>query len=134
MSELELKEWLKSLTETKIDVMTDENQKSYPAIPINRFFSFFPTTIFLVSDMLAKNEFLSNRIQYEKLLVTIAKGKKFKKFLKKDAKHEKLQLIVNYYKTSVKTAKEYLQILTDDDIKKIEQSMSLGGVTKSKKV
>ena len=65
--------------------------------------------------------------QFQFLLNSIAKRKRFSKWQKKDKATDAILLVQEYYGYSSDKAKEALRVLSDEQLKLIEQKLNKGG-------
>ena len=124
----ELKDYLNSINFTKKDLMKSEDKewiKKYPAFIINKILSGFQDTIMLVNEV-NRNHFLDKDMQYSFLLNSIRSKKRFSPFLRA-SKLKDIDLVKEYYGYSNDKAKSALDILTNDQIKLIEEKLYKGG-------
>tara|TARA_Y100000389_G_scaffold59512_2_gene55569 strand:- start:1718 stop:2119 length:402 start_codon:yes stop_codon:yes gene_type:complete len=122
----ELKDYLNSINMTKKDVMLDEfDEKKYPAYVVNRCLAPFPDTIIYVNEM-NRLCLLDSRLQYDFLLNSIGKRKRFAKWLRA-SKLKNLDLVKEYYGYSNEKAKQALEVLTEEQIKIIKTKLIKGG-------
>lgn len=120
-------EFLNSINLSKVDLLKDIYQENeYPAFLVNRGLSYFPDTILYANQM---NGFphLDNKLKYHFLLYSIPKRKRFSKWAKKEDISDTLKSIMTYYKYSESKAIEALSILSEEQIKIIEEKMYKGG-------
>ena len=115
----------------KKDIMTDSDnpelaEKTYNPFLTNRALSYFPDTI-QFANMMNKNSHIDHLLQYSFLLNIIRKRKRFSKWFKKND-DDVLEMVIEYYGYSVNKAKEALKILTDDQLEKIKEKMTKGGM------
>ncbi len=111
---------------TKKDVMLDEfDEKKYPAYVVNRCLASFPDTIIYVNEM-NRLCLLDSRLQYDFLLNSIGKRKRFAKWLRA-SKLKNLDLVKEYYGYSNEKAKQALEVLTEEQIKIIKTKLIKGG-------
>ncbi len=111
---------------TKKDVMLDEfDEKKYPAYVVNRCLAPFPDTIIYVNEM-NRLCLLDSRLQYDFLLNSIGKRKRFAKWLRA-SKLKNLDLVKEYYGYSNEKAKQALEVLTEEQIKIIKTKLIKGG-------
>lgn len=119
-------EFLKSINYTKEDLMEDPlYEKEYMPFLINRTLSYFPELIDLCQEMNLCSD-LPNIMQYHFYLNTVPRGKRFKKWDKKDYSKD-LDVVKEYYQYSTREALDALQILTKKDINKMKKSLEKGG-------
>jgi|TARA_Y100000034_G_scaffold108869_1_gene139594 hypothetical protein len=122
----ELKDWLNSINYTKKDVMVDEyEEKKYPAFIINKCLAPFPDTLLYVNE-LNRLHGLDNRLQYDFLLNSLRKRKRFAKWMK-SSKIKDLDAVKEYYGYSNEKAKQALKVLTEEQIKIIKIKLTKGG-------
>lgn len=122
----ELKDYLNSINITKKDVMLDEfDEKKYPAYIVNKCLAPFPDTIFYVNEI-NRLCLLDSRLQYDFLLNSIGKRKRFAKWLRA-SKLKNLDLVKEYYGYSNEKAKQALDVLTEEQIKIIKTKLTRGG-------
>ena len=115
----------------KKDIITDSAnpelaEKTYNPFLTNRALSHFPDTI-QFANMMNKNSHIDHLLQYSFLLNIIRKRKRFSKWFKKND-DDVLEMVIEYYGYSVNKAKEALKILTDDQLEKIKEKMTKGGM------
>lgn len=117
-------DYLKSVTYTKEDIMTDGGD--YNAWIINRSLSHHIDTVFIAAEA-TKLYKLSPRMQYDFLLNIIRKRKRFSKWPKVE-EHPDLDLVAAYYNISKAKAKEYIEILDKEELNSIKEKMYRGGL------
>ena len=115
----------------KKDIITDSAnpelaEKTYNPFLTNRALSYYPDTI-QFANMMNKNSHIDHLLQYSFLLNIIRKRKRFSKWFKKND-DDVLEMVIEYYGFSVNKAKEALKILTDDQLEKIKEKMTKGGM------
>ena len=124
----ELKEYINAVNYSKEKLMNTEDEmweKKYPAYIINKCIAPFQDTIFLVNEM-NRNHHIDNKLQFDFLLNSLRKRKRYTPWLK--AKKEKyLECIKEYYGYNNEKAKSALNILNDEQIKTIMNSLNKGG-------
>ena len=120
-------DFLNAINMTKEDLFVDPlAEKDYNAFIINRGLSYFPDTLFYANEM-NKNGTVSKKMQFDFLMNSIPKRKRFSKWHKKEVSTEQLKAIMGYYKYSEERALEALSILSDEKITIIENKMNKGG-------
>ena len=124
-------DYVKSINENKKNMMRDsENdtlaEKAYNAWVVNNALSYFPDTI-LHANMANMYHQLDNRPQYEFLLNSIRPKKRFAKWVK-NAGDRDLEIVCAYYKCNRNVGREYLSLLTSDQLKIMEQEQETGGI------
>ena len=98
----------------------------YNPFMVNRGLSYFYDTVLLANEM-NRNSFVDNDIQYQFLLSSVNKKKRFSKWHKRQKPAEVVKLICEFYQISEKTAEEYLSIMKDEQIQQIQQQFYVGG-------
>ena len=124
----ELKEYLNAINYSKEKLMDGEDEmweKKYPAFIVNKCVAPFQDTIFLVNEI-NMNHHMDKKPQFHFLINTLRKRKSYTPWLK--AKNIKnLEYVKEYYGYSNEKAKSALNILNDEQIKTIKDSLSKGG-------
>ena len=122
-------EFIKAINETKEDVMVDEfTEKKYAPFIVNRGLSFFMDTIFQVYE-LNRNHHLDHRLQFDYLLNSVRKKKRYSKWLKPE-KLQDLDVVKEYYGFSNEKAKDALRTLSEDQLTFIKDKLNQGGAEK----
>ena len=124
----ELKEYLNAINYKKENLMDSEDEmweKKYPAFIVNKCLAPFSDTIMLVNEM-NRNHHLDNRLQFDFLLNTVRLKKRYAPWLKAN-KVKNLEYVKEYYGYGNEKAKSALNILNDEQIKTIKNSLDKGG-------
>ena len=124
----ELKEYLKSINQTKENLMDSDDpmwEKKYSPYIINKCIAPFNDTIMFVNEINMRHH-LENKLQYDFLLNTIRPKNRYAPWIR-GSKIKDLEFIKEYYGYSNEKAKVALQILSNDQIKTIKDSLSKGG-------
>jgi hypothetical protein len=122
-------EYVSSINYTKKDIMVnDAAEKSYEPFLINRSLSYFQDTVLLSNEMNI-NHHIDSKLQYDFLINTIRKRKRFSKWDKPDTLNA-INAIMEYYKYSEDKAKSVIGILGNDEIDRITEMVSKGGIKK----
>jgi hypothetical protein len=122
-------DYLKAINETKEDVMlTPEDERKYSPFIVNRGLSFFMDTIFQVNE-LNRNYHLEARLQFDYLLNSVRKKKRYSKWLKPE-KLQDLDVVKEYYGFGNEKAKDALRILSEDQLAFIKDKLNQGGAEK----
>tara|TARA_B100000609_G_C17006200_1_gene326256 strand:+ start:156 stop:545 length:390 start_codon:yes stop_codon:yes gene_type:complete len=124
----ELKEYLKSINQTKENLMDSDDpmwEKKYSPYIINKCIAPFNDTIMFVNEINMRHH-LENKLQYDFLLNTIRPKNRYAPWVR-GSKIKDLEFIKEYYGYSNEKAKVALQILSNDQIKTIKNSLSKGG-------
>jgi hypothetical protein len=124
----ELKEYLNSINYTKENLMDSDDpmwEKKYSPFIINKCLAPFNETIIAVNEMNQRHH-LDKKLQYDFLLNSIRSKKRFAPWVKAD-KLKDLEYVKEYFGYSNEKAKAALQILDNDQIKTIKDSLNKGG-------
>jgi hypothetical protein len=124
----ELKDYLKSINETKENLMVSDDpmwEKKYSPYIINKCLAPFNDTIMLVNEMNQRHH-LDTKLQYDFLLNTIRSKKRYAPWVKAD-KLKDLEYVKEYFGYSNAKAKAALQILDNEQITTIKNSLNKGG-------
>lgn len=129
-------DYVKTINSTKKNLLRDtENdelaEKDYPKFMVNRALSYNPATILHAA---AVNEYpeLDNRPTYEFLLNSIRPGKRFDKW-EKAVNQPDLDLLMEVYSCSRKTARQYRRLITDEEVEAMKTLVDKGGAGKPRK-
>jgi hypothetical protein len=127
MSKDTFKQILPSLLENNsYQIESTEDEKGLLPFLINKSLSANIDTIFLSNEM-NRRHFLDNKLQYDFLFHSVRKYKrKYQKWLKYD-ETKNVEVIKCYYNCSTQKAEEYINILTEDQIKCISEKLDKGG-------
>jgi len=125
------KDIIPSILERKNVVLnTPEDDKSYVPFVVNKAISFHTDCILLVNEMNLLPT-LDKKLQYQFLLHTVRSWRRpFRKWMKLE-KVEDLDIIKSHYNVSDSKAKEYLTILSQDQLNEIKTQMNKGGLKNS---
>lgn len=123
-------DYVNSITLGKNNMMRDtENdvlaEKEYNPWIVNKALSYFPDTVLMANDMNMYHD-LDKRPQYEYLLNMIRRNKRWAKWVK-DEGSEDLDLVIKAYNCNPTVAREYLKLLTREQLDAIRASMAIGG-------
>ena len=119
-------DFVKSVSYSKVDIMPDEvAEKSYQPFLVNRALSYHQDSVFLTNEMNVRHG-VDNRLQYMFFLNTLRKRQRFSKW-QKPYVSKKLDTVKEYYQISTREAKDYVEILSDKQIRELKNSMKTGG-------
>ena len=124
----ELKHYLNSINHTKENLMNSDDpmwEKKYSPYIINKCLAPFNDTIMLVNEMNMRHH-LDSKLQYDFLLNTIRSKKRYAPWVKAD-KLKDLEYVKEYFGYSNAKAKVALQILDNEQITTIKNSLNKGG-------
>ena len=124
---MELKDWLNSINQTKQNLIDEDPslEKEYPPYIINRCFSGHLDSVMFANEM-NQYHFLAKNLQYDFLLNSLRKKKRFSPWLRKD-KVKDLECVKQYYGYSNEKASQALKILTKEQINFIKKRLDIGG-------
>lgn len=120
-------DFVNSINDTKKDLIAEDPtvEKEYVPFMANRSLSYFHDTIFFANEMNINHQ-LSKKMQYDFLLHSVPKRKRFSKWHKAD-KVDSLDLICREYSYSKKKALEVLDMLSSEQLKDIKEKYRTGG-------
>lgn len=101
-------------------------EKDYVPFLINRALSYFPDTV-LYANAMNINNTAPKQWQFDFLLNSIPKRKRFSKWAKKDAHTDDIAAVSKFYKYSLEKASEAISLLSIEQIEFIKQQMDKGG-------
>lgn len=120
------KEILPSIMNGKEKVIDSETVDDFVPFVVNKGLSYHQDTCLYANDMNMFG-FLPKQMQYDYLFYGIRKRKRpFQPWIKSE-KNTDLDIIRKYYNVSLQTAKQYLSLLSQEQIKEINNRMSEGG-------
>ena len=119
-------EILPSILQTKkYALLTDLDERSYPAFMVNRALSYHRDTVLLANEMNIYTS-LDNKLKYDFLINIIrAQKRQFSKW-HKNAQSSDLNAVKEYYGYSDAKAEEALKILSDTQITEIKKQLYKG--------
>lgn len=126
-------DFIKSISNTKEDLLrkNSENVKNYNAFIINRGFGYFPDTVLIANEMNMYPN-IPAECHYQYYMNSVRKGKRFSKWHKPE-KDKDLELIQKIYNVRIEIAKQYRNLISDEDMKKLHDLSDTGDVTTKKK-
>ena len=123
--------FLKSINTTKENVLLEDSngkiEEAYNPFIINKSLSHFPDTIMQSNTMNQYFE-LDKKLQYDFLLNSIRKKKRFTRWIKSNIE-ENVEIVKQYYKVGNEKAVEILSLLNDEQISTIKSELSEGGIS-----
>ena len=124
----ELKDYLNAINHTKEKLLDSEDEmweKKYAPFIVNKCVAPFTDTIMLVNEINQRHH-LDKKLQFDFLLNSLRTRKRFTPWAKA-SKNKNLDIIKEYYGYSNEKAKSALDILNDEQIKTIKDSLNKGG-------
>lgn len=120
-------DFVNAINSTKKDIMVDDlDEKSYNAFMVNRALSNFPDTVLLANEM-NRYHHIDNRLQFDFLLNTVRKAKRFSKWAKQ-IEIADLDAVKEYYGYSNEKARSALSILSKENLNEIKTALYKGGL------
>ena len=120
-------DFINAINFTKEDLFKEPNVgKMYQPYLVNRSLSYFHDTV-AQANVMNMHSSIPPEWQFQFLLNSITKKKRFSKWQKKDKATESMLLVQEYYGYSSDKAKEALSILSDEQLKLIEEKLNKGG-------
>lgn len=110
-------DYLNTITYSKQDIMTEDNESQYPAFIINRGLGFGADTVIAANEMNSRPH-LDERMQYDFLRGVVRKAKRYNKWIK--AEESNIEAVKEYFGYSFNKAKEALTLLSDKEIAEIK--------------
>ena len=126
MTSPSLSDYLNSINQNKKNIVVDDDtEKAYPPFIINKCLSGFLDTVLFANEM---NQYhvLPKKLQYDFLLNSLRKKKRFSPWLRKDTIKD-LDYVKRYYGYSNEKAKQALRILTKEQLTFIKSKFETGG-------
>ena len=126
------KDWMPSINEKKLDIFRDTGfdqdslEKDYPSFMINRALSQTMDTVQLANVVNVRADFMSAKMQYDFLMNTVSKKKRFAKWAKAESS-DRIDLIKKTFSFSQKKAEIVSDLIDDDAIKALEEWNFEGG-------
>lgn len=114
-------DWVKSINETKENLIEKEEVKSYNPFIVNKALSYYLDCL-LFSNEMNMRHYLDKDIQYTFLLNSIKKYKRYSPWEKKNIDND-LKYIKKYYNCSNEKAYQALQLLTKEQIDYIHNKL-----------
>ena len=124
----ELKDYLKAINKTKEKLMDTNDamwEKRYAPFIVNKCLAPFPDTVHLVNEMNIIHH-IDSKLQFDFLLNSLRSRDRFTPWLKAK-KIKNIEYVKEYYGYSNEKAKAALDVLDDEQIKTIKDSLSKGG-------
>lgn len=124
---MELKDWLKSIKQTKQNLIDEDPslEKEYPPYIINKCLSGYIETIMLANEI-NQYSFLPKKMQYDFFINIVRKNKRFSPWIQQD-KIKDLEYVKRYYGYDNEKAKQALKILTKEQLNFIKSKFDTGG-------
>jgi hypothetical protein len=123
----ELKDWLKSINQTKKNLIDEDPslEREYNPYIINRILSAELDCIMFANE-LNRYHFLPKKLQYDFFINTLRVKKRYSAWLRKDVIQD-LDYVKRYYDYSNEKARQALRILTKEQLAFIKLKFETGG-------
>lgn len=119
-------EFVNSINYTKDNIMLDDvAEKNYNAFVVNRQLSYFQDTVLLSNEMNFYHQ-IDNSLQYQFLLNTVRKRKRFSKW-EKSQHIEDLEVVKEYYGYNNEKARQCLSLLLPQQLLELRKKVHKGG-------
>ena len=106
-------------------MVDDIEEKAYQPFFINTSLSYHQDSVFVTTEMNDRHG-VDNRLQYIFFLNTLRKRQRFSQWSKPYIS-KKLDTVKAYYQISTKEAKDYVELLSDKQIRELKNRMKTGG-------
>lgn len=124
-------DYLNAINSTKEQVIVDDiSEKAYNPFMVNRGLSYFYDTVLLANEMNIHHH-SDKKMQFDFLLNSVRKKKRFSKWLKPELP-EDIEAVKEYYNYSTEKAVSAINVLTEDQLKRIKSYCFKGGKTAQK--
>lgn len=123
-------DFIKSVSQTKKDLIKsddhpDQIEKLYNGYLVNRGFSYFEDTILHANEM-NMHPILFKDAQYRYYMGALRSRNRYSKWHKAE-NNKDLDMIQEYYQCNRTVAKQYMKVLSEADLKIINNKMAKGG-------
>jgi len=120
-------DFLKSINETKINLIVDEwSERQYQPYIVNKGLSFAPDSVIFANEMNSRPH-LEKSLQNNFLINTIRSKKRFSKWIKPQ-KLEAIEIIKDYYGYSTEKARQVVSIFTEKQLENLKEKLKKGGM------
>lgn len=120
-------DFLNAINDSKKNLFEDpQADKDYNSFIINKGLSYFPDTV-LYSNEMNRNSDIPKKWQFDFLVNSIPKKRRFSKWHKKDDLGELINLVMKHYSYSKQKAYDVISILKPEQIEEIRQTYDNGG-------
>tara|TARA_B100001063_G_C16232508_1_gene296993 strand:- start:19 stop:399 length:381 start_codon:yes stop_codon:yes gene_type:complete len=125
---MDLKDWLKSINETKTNLIDEDPllESKYLPYIVNRCMSGHIDSLMYANEMNINNH-LDKKLQYDFFLNSLRSKKRFSPWMRKE-ELSNLQTVKKYYGYSDEKARQVLPLLSDEQLNIIRQRFDTGGL------
>lgn len=126
-------DFLNSITDNKRDLLEEdeENVSQYSAYVINRGLGYFPDTVLYANEMNMYPD-IPVTSQYKYYLASLRKRQRRSKWFKLE-QDDNVKIVQQVYNVRAGVAKDYLKILTEDNIADLKKLLETGETVKKGK-
>ena len=126
-------DFIKSVSNTKKDLIKDnpDDTKAYKAYVVNHGLSFYPDTVLIANEMNLYPD-IPAISQYYYYMGAIRKGNRYSEWHKLK-KNDDLDLVQKVYQVRREIAKQYLKLLSKEDLNKLRALVDTGETSAKKK-
>jgi hypothetical protein len=119
-------EYVSAICDTKENLIVDDiSEKGYNPFMVNRSLSYHYDTVLLANEM-NRRAFLDKKLQFDFLINTVRKKKRFAKWAKPESSDD-LDVVKEYYGYSNEKARQVLPLLNGDQMGQLKQRIFKGG-------
>lgn len=119
-------DFVNAVCDTKQNLIVDDlTEKEYNPFMVNRTLSYHYDTVLLANEM-NQRAFLDKKLQFDFLINTIRKKKRFAKWMK-PLSSDDLDVVKKYYGYSNEKARQVLSLLNPDQMGQLKQRIFKGG-------
>jgi hypothetical protein len=120
-------DFVNAINTTKQNLFEDpQAEKDYIPYIVNKALSYYVDTI-MYANLINQNSQIEKQWQFDFYRLTVPKGKRYSKWIKKLQPPDDIVAIQQYYKYSQRQAAEQVKLLTESQIEIIKQYMLKGG-------
>lgn len=124
-------DYLNAINFTKENIIQNSNnpelaEQLYVPYVVNKGLSYFIDTILLCNEI-NQRHYVDHKLQFDFLINTIRKRKRFSKWYKKE-EDDSLDLLSKHYGYSYEKAKQVLPLLNEKELNKIKNMYYTGGL------
>jgi NACalpha-BTF3-like transcription factor len=121
-------DFLNAINDNKKDLIRQDpsTEKDYVPFMVNRGLSYFSDTIMFANEM-NQNADICKSWQFDFYRIGIPKKKRFSKWHKRDQNSDDINLVMREYGYSAQKAAAALELLTENQIKQLQEKYTTGG-------
>ena len=122
-------DFVNAITYNKQDMFAQDQKYSdsqYNKFLINKALSYFPDTILYANEANRILQEVPNQSHFDFYRFVVEKKRRFAKWAKK-TDNQKVDLLCKHYQVNIDVARQYAEIISDEDYKYIESLYDKGG-------